>query len=128
MLMIWSISRNSDRYLKVLPEGTCSYAIHYLTKEIKRGKFQVNRDLYEELIEWAKKYVADNSHAYHFTEGMPNVKTERFRVIFNMEKFGYESNDWNIVDYGFDVIDGHGVISKFLKMPELAEFVMGEVE
>ena len=28
MLMIWSISRNSDRYLKVLPEGTCSYAIH----------------------------------------------------------------------------------------------------
>lgn len=81
----------------------------------------------KELIDWAKKYVSDNKFK-EFFEGMSDVRTERFSVSFAMDKLGYEKNEWNISDFGFEKIDGNGAITKILQMPELSEFIKEEVE
>ena len=81
----------------------------------------------KELIDWAKKYVSDNKFK-EFFEGMSDVRTERFSVSFDMDKLGYEKNEWNTSDFGFEKIDGNGAVMKILQMPELSEFIKEEVE
>lgn len=127
MLMIRSISPKSERYLKILPGGEGAYAIHYRNKEVETGKIQLNTELNRELIDWAKKYVSDNKFK-EFFEGLSYAGRERFSVSFGMDKLGYEKNEWNISDFGFEKIDGNGAITKLLQMPELSRFIKEEVE
>ncbi len=55
--------------------------------------------------------------------------SDRFHVTFNFDRLGgTEGRILHIPDYCFDKIDGNGMLTELLNLPEFEEFIREEVE
>jgi hypothetical protein len=124
LVMIGSITRKSDRYLKIHEDGIISFAIYESDKRnVNRDIVCINSDLQSRIIDWAKQYIEDNKMP-EIAEGMSGISFARYQVYFNFEKLGFtDDNSRYICECGFETVEGNGVITELLELPELKVFV-----
>lgn len=118
------------KYLKILPDKTGKYAVDdVLGRRVIRGKIVLDQAVYEEVIEWAKNYIADFEPKTVLEGMMLEQTTKQFQVFFAPDKFGYDMTDlrWSYVDYEFDSIHEQEALAKVLTMPELVKFMEKEI-
>lgn len=106
-------------YINLYSDKTVDYVLSG-TKDINitRGHLKIDDNLYNEVYEWAKKYVAENK-TDGWVMGEFHTRDYKFEVSFNDEFFGIKSKYSYIPDYTFNKIEGNGALTKLLQLPEL---------
>lgn len=127
MLMVWNINRKSERYLKVLSDKSILFAIKRAGEITKRETFNIETELYEQLIKWSKKQIS-NYKRVEIMEGINLSRIEKFQVEFNFDALGFDEKSQYFSGIGFNTIEGQGAISELLKKLELKEFTEGAEE
>jgi hypothetical protein len=124
LIMIGSITRKSDRYLKIHEDGIVSFAIYESDeRNVNRDIVCINPDLQSRVIDWARQYIEDNKMP-EIAEGMSGISFARYKVYFNFDKLGFtDGNSRYIRECGFETVEGNGVISELLELPELKAFI-----
>lgn len=106
-------------YINLYPDKTIDYVLSE-TKGINifRGQLKIDDNLYNEVYEWAKKYVAENKEK-DLLVGYYDELFTKFRVNFGYGEFGTNKKYEYIPSYEFNKIEGNGPLTKLLQLPEL---------